>query len=52
MGKWKCIKCDYVYNPAKGDISRDIKKDTPFDKLPKDWACPKCGSSHDQFSRM
>ncbi len=52
MGKWKCNTCDYVYNPEKGDISRNIKKTTPFEKLPEKWTCPKCGGSKGQFTRM
>ena len=51
MGKWKCNNCDYIYSPDKGDISRDIPKDTPFEKLPKDWVCPKCGASQHNFKR-
>ena len=51
MGKWICNKCDYIYSPEKGDISREIEKDTPFEKLPEDWACPKCKSEKHNFKR-
>ena len=52
MTKWKCNTCDYVYNPEKGDISRDIKKQTPFEKLPKEWTCPKCKGPQSKFQRL
>jgi len=35
---YKCSKCGYVYDPAKQDPP------TPFEDLPDDWKCPKCGS--------
>ncbi len=35
---YKCSKCGYVYDPAKADPP------TPFEDLPDDWTCPKCGS--------
>lgn len=39
----------YVYNPAKGDPKRGIKRGTPFEKLPEDWSCPYCESSKAHF---
>jgi len=44
-----CMICDYDYDPAKGDPSQDMPAGTPFDDLPDDWTCPKCGASKRQF---
>lgn len=52
MGRWKCNTCDYIYKPDKGDISRYIKKGTPFEKLPETWTCPKCKGTKTQFTRQ
>jgi len=52
MEKWKCNKCDYVYNPEKGDISQDTPKETKFEKLPDGWHCPKCHGEKGKFKRL
>ena len=52
MQKWKCIICDYVYEPANGDPDSGIVPGTPFDELPPDWVCPVCGAGKDQFEKV
>jgi rubredoxin len=47
MDKWRCIPCDYVYDPAEGDPDSEISPDTPFEDLPEDWECPECGVGKD-----
>ncbi|WP_084281151.1 rubredoxin [Alkaliphilus transvaalensis] len=42
MKDYKCTVCGYVYRPAKGDWTHDIKANTSFDELPDDWKCPTC----------
>ena len=37
-----CAK--YVYDPEAGDFERNIPPGTPFENLPDDWCCPKCGA--------
>jgi len=49
MKKWRCIVCDYVYDPAQGDQDANIPPQTPFEDLPDDWLCPVCGVGKDQF---
>ena len=42
MQKYRCTVCDWVYDPAVGDLERNIPAGTPFDELPDDWTCPLC----------
>lgn len=49
MKKWRCIVCDYVYDPAQGDPEASIPPNTAFEDLPDDWLCPICGVGKDQF---
>ena len=52
MQNWKCIICDYVYEPANGDPDSGIVPGTPFEELPPDWVCPVCGAGKDQFEKV
>lgn len=52
MQKWKCIVCDYVYEPENGDPDSGIVPGTPFEELPADWVCPICGAGKDQFEKI
>ena len=49
MEKWKCTLCDYIYDPAIGDLDSGITPGTAFEDMPKDWVCPWCGASKDSF---
>ncbi|MDR3275426.1 MAG: rubredoxin [Endomicrobium sp.] len=52
MEKWKCVVCDYVYDPAVGIPEEGIAPPgTSFEQLPDDWVCPLCGASKDVFER-
>ncbi|MCD6362921.1 MAG: rubredoxin [Synergistetes bacterium] len=51
LAKYRCIICNYVYDPEKGDPDAGIKPGTPFEKLPDDWFCPVCGAGKDQFEK-
>jgi hydroxylamine reductase len=50
--KYRCIICDYVYDPQKGDPDNGINPGTAFEDLPDDWLCPLCGVGKDQFESM
>ena len=50
MQKYVCGPCGYVYDPANGDPSGDIKAGTAFADLPADWVCPICGAGKELFS--
>lgn len=39
---WECRICGYIYDPAKGDPTANIKPGTSFEELPIDWICPIC----------
>ena len=47
--RYVCSGCGYEYDPAVGDPAAGIAPGTPFDQLPKDWACPECAERKDQF---
>ncbi|MCK4887851.1 MAG: rubredoxin [Planctomycetes bacterium] len=49
MGKYKCLTCGYIYDPAAGDVENDIEPGTAFEDLPDDWTCPDCGVGKDEF---
>lgn len=49
MQRYQCIVCNYVYDPAVGDIDRGVASGTPFEDLPEDWVCPVCGAGREMF---
>ncbi len=52
MDKWRCIPCDYIYDPAEGDPENGIAPGTAFEDLPDDWECPICGVAKDEFEKV
>lgn len=50
--RYRCIVCNYIYDPAVGDIERGVPSGTPFENLPDDWVCPVCGASKDMFEQV
>jgi rubredoxin len=52
MQKWRCTVCDYVYDPAEGDIGNGIEPGTHFEELPDEWVCPICGDGKDLFVQV
>jgi len=51
MDKYEC-PCGYVYDPAEGDPEHNIAPGTPFEELPDDWVCPKCGAEKEFFEKV
>jgi len=49
MKKYRCMACEYEYDPAQGDPDNGIPPGTPFEQLPDDWVCPMCGVSREVF---
>jgi len=49
MEKYRCMVCGYIYDPAVGDPTQNIKPGTPFANLPDSWVCPECGVDKSQF---
>jgi rubredoxin len=52
MQKWRCVPCDYVYDPKKGDPENGIAPGTAFEDLPEDWLCPDCSAGKDMFEKV
>jgi len=52
MDKYRCIVCDYIYDPAVGDPTQNIKPGTRFEDLPDTWRCPECDVDTDQFEKI
>lgn len=52
MDKYRCEKCDYIYDPDEGDSEGGIEPGTSFTKLPEDWTCPLCGYGKEEFIRI
>jgi rubredoxin len=52
MDKWRCITCDYIYDPEEGDSEGNIPPGTAFEDLPDDWECPICGVGKEDFEKI
>lgn len=52
MEKYRCIICDYIYDPKAGDPDHGVSPGTRFEDLPADWVCPECGAPQDQFEKI
>lgn len=49
MKKYRCVICDYVYDPAVGDPDGGIAPGTAFEDIPNDWVCPECAVTKEDF---
>ena len=52
MDKWRCLVCEYIYDPLIGDPENGINPGTSFEQLPETWVCPECGAGKDQFEKI
>jgi rubredoxin len=52
MEKYRCIICDYIYDPEIGDLDSGIAAGTAFEDLPEDWVCPLCGADKSNFEMV
>jgi rubredoxin len=52
MKKYKCLICDYIYDPAVGDPDHGASPGTAFESLPANWTCPDCGASKSDFEAI
>ncbi len=52
MTKYRCMICDYIYDPELGDPDSGIAPGTAFDDIPEDWVCPLCGADKSNFEEM
>lgn len=52
MKSWQCTICQYVYDPAVGDMEHGITPGTAFEDLPDEWVCPVCGAGKEAFEEL
>jgi len=52
MEKYRCIICDYVYDPETGDPDNGIDPGVAFADIPADWVCPLCGVDKSSFEAI
>ena len=48
--KYICELCGTVYDEDKGNPAHGIAEGTPFEKLPKHYDCPCCGSEKEAYT--
>jgi len=51
MEKYRCLVCNYVYDPEAGEPGNGIAPGTSFSELPDDWTCPLCGAGKEEFEK-
>lgn len=49
MKKYRCVVCDWIYDPEVGDPESGIAPGTAFEDIPNDWVCPVCGVGKEDF---
>ena len=52
MDKYRCIVCNYIYDPEKGDPDNGQAPGTSFEDLPDTWICPECGAPKSEFVKI
>lgn len=52
LDRYECGACGYIYEPMKGDDTRDVPAGTPFEELDADWRCPVCSARKPRFSNI
>jgi rubredoxin len=50
MKKYRCKVCGFIYDPELGDPVAGIPAGTTFDDIPRDWICPICGVTKEDFT--
>ncbi len=50
--KYRCLACEYVYDPAAGDPENGVDAGTPWEDVPDDWVCPLCGVGKGLFEAV
>ena len=52
MKSYRCVICDYIYDPTIGDRDNGIAAGTPFEDIPDSWVCPICGADKSNFEAI
>ncbi|MEO5342859.1 MAG: FAD-dependent oxidoreductase [Gammaproteobacteria bacterium SHHR-1] len=49
---YRCVICDWIYDPALGDPDGGIPPGTAWEDIPDDWVCPICGVGKGDFEPL
>lgn len=52
MKSYRCVICDYIYDPTIGDRDNGVAVGTPFEDIPDSWVCPICGADKSNFEEV
>jgi rubredoxin len=52
MDNYRCMICDYIYDPVLGDPANGVAPGTSFFDIPDDWVCPVCGVDKTSFEKV
>jgi hydroxylamine reductase len=52
MSKYKCVVCEYVYDPKLGDPDDHVPPGTEFKNLSDNWVCPDCSLGKEYFEEI
>lgn len=52
MQNYRCVYCEYIYDPVLGDPEHDVGRNTPVRCAADDWICPVCGRGKWAFEAM
>jgi rubredoxin len=50
--RYRCLSCNFIYDPAEGDPDGGIAPGTAFEDIPDGWTCPQCGATKEDFEAM
>lgn len=50
--KYRCVVCNYIYNPVLGDPDGGIPPGTAFEDIPDTWRCPICDVDKTNFVKV
>lgn len=50
MKQHQCAICGFVYDEEQGLPEQGITPGTPWEEVPDDWVCPRCGAAKDEFN--
>ena len=47
--RYECVICGFIYSEEDGLPADGIDPGTKWEDVPKDWECPDCGISKEEF---
>jgi rubredoxin len=52
MTRYVCPVCYFTYHQEDGDPNAGVEPGTPFEEIPENWCCPKCGQPKSEFRKF